>query len=157
MKRNETVFDYVGQIFQIFGFTIVCLCVLCVLFGEDAKEISTLFVLGKNGLSIVTMLQFLLTSAIIVTLRFVFFTDGLIKKLPLAVRAACMLVLILLLIILFSVWFGWFPVNMWQPWVMFFICFGISAGASIIISILKEKVENRKMEEALQRLKQGEK
>lgn len=156
MRKKDTVFDYVGQIFLVFGFTVICLCAFCFLFGEDAKEFSTIFALGEGGLSITTMLQFFLTSTIIVTLRFVFFTDGLIKKLPIAARTICMLVLVLLFMTVFSIWFGWFPINMWQPWVMFFICFAISAGVSMVVSILKEKAENKKMEEALQRLKQGE-
>lgn len=52
--------------------------------------------------------------------------------------------------------FDWFPVMMWQPWVMFFVCFGICAGVSVALSVLKEKSENRKMQEALERLKEGE-
>lgn len=153
MRKKDTVFDYIEQIFKVFGFTVICLCGFCVLFGEDAREFSTIFTMGKTGLSAITILQFFLTSVIIVTLRFIFFTDGLIKKLPLAVRTIAMFGFVLMLIILFSIWFDWFPVNMWQPWVMFFLCFGISAGISTAVSVWKEKIENKKMDEALQRLK----
>lgn len=156
MKKNETVFDYIGQIFLIFGFTIVCLNIFCILFGEDAREYSTIFSLGKNGLSVQTMLQFLLTSSIIVTLRFLLLTDGLIKKVPIAIRIAGMFASIILIMALFIILFDWFPVDMWRPWVMFFVCFGISAGISIAVSGWKEKMENKKMDEALQRLKKEE-
>ncbi len=156
MKKKETVFDYIGQIFVSFGFTVVALNIFCILFGEQAREYSTIFSLGGEGLSVQTMLQFLLTSSIIVTLRFVFFTDGLIKKVPIAIRTIGMFGSIIVMLALFVYLFGWFPVNMWQAWAMFFICFGVCAGVSVAVSVLKEKMENKKMEEALQRLKQGE-
>jgi len=156
MKKHETVFDYIGQIFLIYGFTIICLNIFCILFGESAKEYSTIFAMGKYGLSVATMVQFFFVSVVIATLRFVFFTDGLIKKVPLAVRIASMFAIIILVMIVLIIRCGWFPVNKWQPWVMFFVCFGISAGVSTIVSVIKEKIENKKMEEALQRLKRGE-
>lgn len=156
MKKHETVFDYIGQIFLIYGFTIICLNIFCILFGESAKEYSTIFALGKYGLSVVTMVQFFFVSVVIATLRFVFFTDGLIKKVPLVVRIISMFAIIILVMVVLIIRCGWFPVNKWQPWAMFFVCFGISAGVSTIVSVIKEKIENKKMEEALQRLKRGE-
>ncbi len=156
MKKNETVFDYVGQIFMIFGFTIICLNVFCILFGESARNYSSIFSLGSDGLRITTMLQFLLTAAIITTLKFLFFTQGLIKQAPIWFRTACMFTLILLTMIVFTLLFGWFPINMWQPWVMFFLCFSVSAGISTAIASLKEKLENKQLEEALKQLKQKE-
>lgn len=156
MKKKETVFDYIVQIFVSFGFTVVALNIFCILFGEEAREYSTIFSLGGEGLSVQTMLQFLLTSSIIVTLRFIFFTDGLIKKVSIAIRTIGMFGSIIVMMALFIYLFGWFPVNMWQAWAMFFICFGVCAGVSAVVSALNEKLENKKMEEALQRLKQGE-
>lgn len=156
MKNNETVFDYVGQIFMVFGFSIICLNVFCILFGESARDYSTIFSLGSAGLSLTTMLQFLLTAAIITTLKFIFFTQGLIQKAPIWFRTVCMLTLILLTMSIFAILFGWFPVNMWQPWVMFFACFALSAGISTVIATLKENLENKKLEEALTLLKQKE-
>ena len=100
------------------------------------------------------MLQFLLLSAIIVTLRFLFFTDGLIKNVPLAIRTIIMFALVISCMVFFIYWFGWFPINMWQPWVMFLLCFGICAGVSTLVTIWKEKLENKMLEDALQRLKQ---
>lgn len=156
MQKKETVFDYIGQIFVSFGITIAVLNIFCIWFGEEAREYSTIFSLGGEGLSVQTMLQFLLTSSIIVTLRFIFFTDGLIKKVSIAIRTIGMFGSIIVMMALFIYLFGWFPVNMWQAWAMFFICFGVCAGVSAVVSALNEKLENKKMEEALQRLKQGE-
>lgn len=154
MIRRETAFDYMKQIFVVYGFCIFTMSIFCILFGESAQEFSTLFALGNKGLSIATMLQFLLLSAIIVTLRFIFFSDGLIRRVPLALRTIAMFTLVILFMVLFIYWFGWFPINMWQPWAMFFLCFGLSAGISTLLSLWKEKLENKNLEEALERLKQ---
>ena len=37
MEERKTVFDYMGQILMIFGFTILILLVFSLLFGESAK------------------------------------------------------------------------------------------------------------------------
>lgn len=155
MKKKNTVFDYLIQIFMIYGVTMVCICAFCMMFGENAREVSTLFALGSQGISVNTMLQFFVLSVIIATLRFVLFTDGLVKNIPMVVRTLLMFSVIIAVIVLFVVWFGWFPVNMWQPWVMFFVCFLVSAIVSAVLSYVKEQHENKKMEEALNELKKG--
>ncbi|MBQ4522291.1 MAG: hypothetical protein IJA10_04990 [Lachnospiraceae bacterium] len=153
MEERKTIFDYLGQIFMIFGITIAVLNVLCVLFGEDAKSVSAMFSLGNQGLSVPIVFQFLGVSVVIVTLRFLFFTDVIIKNMSVTARMIWMIVLVLLTISAFIIIFKWFPADMWQPWAMFFLCFGVSFGISMVLTIVKEKAETRKMEEALERLK----
>lgn len=153
MEERKTIFDYLGQIFMIFGITIAILNVLCVLFGEDAKSVSAMFLLGNQGLSVPVMFQFLGVSAVIVTLRFLFFTDVIIKNMSVTARMIWMIVLVLFMISAFIIIFKWFPTDMWQPWVMFFLCFGVCFGISMVLTVAKEKAETRKMEEALERLK----
>lgn len=154
MEEKKTIFDYIGQVFLIFGITIGILNIFCLLFGDNAKEISTLFSLGSDGLSVGTAFQFFLVSVCIVIAKFIFFTDVCIKKMSLAMRAVCMVSAVLIIIAVFIWICGWFPVNMWQPWFMFILCFGISFGISVAVTGFKERLENRKMEEALDRLKQ---
>ena len=55
---------------------------------------------------------------------------------------------------LFSAIFNWFPVTMPIPWIMFFICFFVCTLISTIISILKERSENKRMKEALEKMKE---
>ena len=156
MKKLGMIFDYMGQVFLIFGFTMVFLCVFCILFGESSQGYSSIFALGSEGLRIETMAQFLAEAVVIVALRQLFFTDFCIKKLSLGLRTAGMFTAVIFSVGVGSALFGWFPVDEWLPWVMFLLSFGICAVVSIGISILKEKVENHKMEEALERLKKGE-
>lgn len=126
----------------------------CVVFGEGAKDYSSMFSLGSNGLSVSTTLQFLLVSIIIVVLRFVCFSDKIIKQLSVAFRMILVFVSVFTTIVVFIFIFNWFPVDQWQPWVRFLICFGVSVGISTVVAITREKMENSKMDEALKRFKQ---
>lgn len=154
MEEKKTIFDYFGQIFMVYGITIAILNGFCLFFGEGAKDISTIFEMGNKGLSVATMVQFFLIVVITITLRFLFFTDILIKRMSVIARMVCMVALVLAAYSVFIVWFGWFPVDMWQTWIMFLVCFGVCFLFSIIIVSLKERAENRKMAEALECLKQ---
>lgn len=69
------------------------------------------------------------------------------------VRTICMLAAEVAVIAVFVITCGWFPVAMWQPWAMFFFCFGICFVLSFAVTLLKTRLEERKMEEALERLK----
>lgn len=64
-----------------------------------------------------------------------------------------MLSAVVVVIVIFTVLFGWFPVDMWESWAAFFLTFGLCFAGSLTVMHLKEKAENRKMEEALRRIK----
>ena len=153
MEEKRTIFDYLGQIMIVFGFTMLIMNLLCLVFGNAAKDISSMFALGSRGVPVETAFQFLGVSALIVGVRFVFFTDILIKNMPIWMRTVCMLIAVILIIAAFVAVFRWFPVMMWQPWAMFFACFGLSFLGSYFVMAVKEKVENKRMEEALRRFK----
>ena len=138
---------------MIFGFSMAVQSVFCLLFGENAREFSAMFSLGGEGLSIALMWQFLLISALIVFWRFLFFTETVIRNLSVTGRTMGMVTAVLLTAIVFILLFDWFPADMWQPWVMFLLCFGICFAVSTVVTDRLEKAENRKMEEALRRAK----
>lgn len=156
MEKRKTIFDYLAQILMIFGFAMLMLNIFCLAFGESARGFSAMFELGGRGVPTGIAFEFLCISAIVTGLRFVFFTDTLIKQMPLWARTVCMLTAVILVIVVFIIAFGWFPANMWQPWTMFFLCFGISFVGSWLVTTIREKQENRRMEEALQKLKKQE-
>lgn len=112
-----------------------------------------MFALGNKGLPVETMGQFLGVTAFIVGFRFLFFTDVLIKTMTVFMRTLLMLISVVAVIGVFVYCFGWFPVDMWQAWLMFFVCFGISFAVSLLVMSWKAKLENRRMEEGLKRLK----
>lgn len=132
----------------------MALSIFCLLVGESAKEISPLYALGSEGITISILMQFLAVSALIVAWQFLFFTDKIIKNLSQAKRMIAMFAAIALTIVVFVLIFDWFPVAMWEPWVCFFVCYGICGGISTGIVMLRNKLENEKMQDALQRIKQ---
>lgn len=154
MEDRKTLFDYAGQVFIIFGFSIVVLNLFCTLVGEYAQDVSSIYSMGKEGLSTATMMQFLGVSVCITGLRFLFFTDKVIREMSITVRTVSMLLSIIGLIVVCAFMFEWFPVDMWQPWAGFLITFALCFTGSMCVTRMKEKTENRKMEEALQRLKE---
>lgn len=156
MEEKKTVFNYLSQVLIVFGFAMLTMNIFCLAFGNSAKDLSPMFALGNQGLPIEIVFQFLLLSAMIIGLRFIFFTDIFIKKMPIYLRTICMLTSVIIIMTAFIAAFHWFPINMWQPWVMFFICFIVSFLGSYFVMILKEKTENKRMAEALQRLKEKE-
>lgn len=157
MEDKKNIFDYLAQVLIVFGFTMLILNIFCLILGNSAKEFSTMFALGDQGIPVNICFQFLFISFLIAGARSLFFTDMLIKNMPIWIRTICMLGIIIIIIAVFAVIFHWFPVDMWQPWVMFLICFGLSFLGSYFIMVIKEKTENRRMEEALQKLKEKEK
>ncbi len=155
MEERKTIFDYLAQILAVFGFAMLTLNIFCFIFGDSAKDFSAMFELGSEGIPINVAFQFLCLSIFIVGARFIFFTDIFIKEMPVWLRTVCMLTIVVMLIAAFVAVFHWFPVNMWEPWAMFFLCFGISFLGSYAVMRIKEKAENKRMEEALERLKQN--
>ncbi len=152
MEERKTLFDYLAQIMTIFGVTIIILNILCKLFGEDAASYSSIFQLGDRGIAVSTMLQFLAVSVLITGIRYVFFTDRFIKKMSVALRTVGMLLIVVCVIFLFTYLFAWFPLDMWQAWVGFFVSFFVCFVFSTLFCVLKEKAENRALDEALKKM-----
>lgn len=154
MDKKNGLLDYLSQIFMNFGITVVILNVFCMIFGEEAQSMSTLFQLGKEGLAVATMMQFLLAISMINGLRVVLMTDLLIKKMPLVLRIIAMFAGCFGITTVCVIVFGWFPVTDAVAWVMFVGCFVVSCAISTGISVIAEKQENKKFEDALKRFKE---
>ena len=154
MDKKPTIFDYLSQVFMIFGITILLLNIFCLIFGEATRDFSAIFALGSEGLSVKTMLQFLLAVAVTITFKFVFMTDLIIKKMPLLARIVVLFASSFLNIMVFIIVCGWFPVNNLLAWIMFLISFAVSCTASTLVSMLWERTENKRLAEALHKLKE---
>lgn len=154
MDRNFSPLKYLSQVFMIYGITTVLLNIFCIVFGESAHGLSTIFSLGTAGVGVATSFQFLLAVSVIVGLRVIFTTDILIKKMPLAARIIALFAGAFATILVFIFVFDWFPADLPLAWIMFIVCFVISCAVSTLISVLAEKNENRRLEEALKRYKE---
>lgn len=153
MEEKRSLIDYLAQVMITFGVSMLLLNILCIIFGESAQEISAIFGLGSQGIPVAIVFQYLIISVLIVALRILFFTDCLIKRMPMLTRLVCMLISVVAVIVAFIIMFDWFPVDHWRPWIMFLISFGVSFLVSCLVMKWKEKSENRKLEEGLRRLK----
>lgn len=153
MIKNNTVFDYLAQIMIIWGVSILSLCLFCPVFGEIGREYSSLFRLGNAGIPVSALIQFLLLAIVIASLRWLFFTDVCIKQLSVVIRFILMFACVILAVGLLAAVFQWFPVNQVMPWIAFLLCFLVCASISVIVFAAKEKMDNKKMQEALERLK----
>ncbi len=153
MIKKDTIFDFMTNVMMIFGVSVMCILLFTFIFGEDAKEVSTIFALGNQGVTLTTLLQFFASSFLITVLEWMFFTDKIFKKMSLTVRFILTFFSIVILIAVFATIFRWFPVNMVLPWVMFLICFAVCATVSVVLSVLKEKRDNAKLQNALELLK----
>ena len=85
-----------------------------------------------------------------------FFTDTLFKKLTVLFRSIGMLTGVIVSVGVLSAMWQWFPVNQVLPWIMFIVCFFVCACISVVVSMLKERSDNRRMQDALERLKSEE-
>ena len=156
MIKKNSIFDYAVHTMVIWGISILSICLFGALFGESAKELSTLFQLGSRGISLETLMQFLVLAIVITGMRWLFFTDSLIKRMTVLFRSIWMLTGVIVSVGVFAAIWRWFPVNQVLPWIMFIVCFLVCACISIIVSMLKERSDNRRMQDALERLKSEE-
>lgn len=154
MEERKTFLEYAGQTLIIFGFSIIFLMVISQLVGEEVQQISSMFQLGDEGLSIGTMSQFLLASVVNTILRYLFFSGRLIKTMNLVLRVTVMFFVVAAEVVLFTFLFDWFPMDQWIPWASFAVCFTITFACSLFITIYQTGRENKKLEQALAELRE---
>lgn len=155
MAKRSSFFDFFTQVFVVFGFSILCVTAFCFLFGEDGREVSTMFALGNTGIPLYTVGQYFIVAALVTSFRELFFTDKVIKNLSIAARTVGMIVCDIVMVAVFAKLFGWFPVDMVGAWIGFFVSFIICTACGVGISIIKEKSENKKLQDALDNFNKG--
>ena len=153
MEEKKTVLEYISQVFMLYGIMITLELIFCMIFGEAAETYGTMFALGDQGLSVAVLVEFLVIAIIIVAIRALFFTTIIFKHMSIVVRTIGMVTSILIIISIGIISFRWFPYQMWQPWILFVICVVICYISSVIICMIRERQENQKLEEALEKLK----
>lgn len=156
MEDNKTVFNYLGEIFTIYGVILAMIVILNLLVGDNAKGYSSFLEFGSGSLSTGTLIQLFFLSVFISAARNLFMTDKWIKNMPIIGRSACLFISVMILSVVFVILFNWIPLNDIFAWIGFAVSFVVSTLAGVLISKIKEKAENMKMEKALERFKNGE-
>lgn len=154
MEEKKTIFDYISQIFATYGMIVAIFIIFSLVLGNKAMKYSSLFVLGNAGLSAATLGQLLLLAVIISLGQILFLTDRVVKNMSLLLRHIIFFLMVMVVIAGFAVVFRWFPVTDMKAWIGFFLSFGVCTAVSVVISRLKEKAENKKMEAALDKYKE---
>lgn len=153
MDDNKNIFDYIKQLFTSFGIVVLLFIAINIIIGNEAGSVSSLFALGAKGLSTATLLQLLFLVLIITAAQNIFLSDLVIKNMALVVRNILFFATIMAAITIFAVVFGWFPLNNIAAWIGFIVSFAFCSVISSVIMRLEENAENKKMQDALNRLK----
>ena len=86
MENRPTILKFLQRVFVIYGITTLILNIFTLIFGDAAKEMSTIFSFGNGALGVKTAMQFLLAVVILVLIETLFTTDILIKKMKITMR-----------------------------------------------------------------------
>lgn len=143
--------SFIRETMYIFAFDMLMLMFLAYFIGEDAREISTMFRLGSDGLALETMAQYFLSAAVIAGWKSFFFSDKVFRKMMVLWRTLGMLFAAAVSMVCFVAACGWFPIDSVEGWtgfvVSFLVCFVVSAGCMVY----RTNRESRKYEVLLQR------
>jgi len=154
MEEKKNIFGFIRQTFATYGIMVTIFMIFSILVGDIPEGFSSLFILGRKGLSLATLSELLLLAVIITVLQNVFLTDMVIKNMSIIARNILFLVTVLVVIITMIFVFEWFPVNSLMSWSGFIICYLISVGISILVIRLRENTENKRMQKALEKYNQ---
>ena len=149
MEEKKTVFYYIRQVFATYGFIVSAFIIMGILIGDRAKGYADLFSMGNAGLSMPILLELLLLAVIITLAQVAFLTDVWIMNMSMMIRNVLFFVSVLIVIVLMIVAFNWFPVRDMTAWLGFIISYALSMIISSLVTRLKERAENSKMQEAL--------
>ncbi len=154
MEKKHSIFTYLMQVFMIYGISNILLNIFALIFGNDAKKLSTIFSLGNSGVGTATCFQFLAAMFIIVGIEYLFSDALMVKVLPFVLRIVLIFGLSIGTIVIFIFVFEWFPKGESLAWIMFGVCFLISFGISVAVSSAYRRSEDKKLAEALKKIKE---
>ena len=158
MKEKMKYLNWlINKILASFGAGVVTLGVLSCLMGDIGEKVSPIFSLGKAGISIDTLAQFLLLAVFAVIVKDVFMTDRWIKNMSVFLRKSLYFFVIILGVFAMSRLFKWFPADAARAWIAFGIFFSVAMVFITILTRTKEITENNKLQEALEEFQKRKK
>ncbi len=149
MEEKKTIFNYISQIFATYGIIVLIFIVFSIVIGDVAKGYSSLFVMGKAGLSTPILCELLLLAVMITLAQIVFLTDRWIVNMSMMIRNVLLFLAVMVVMVIMIIAFKWFPLDDMTAWIGFIISYVISIIISALVTRLRERTENSKMQEAL--------
>ncbi len=148
-QKFKRKYNFITQVLILFAVDVLLLILLASLFGDGANKISNLYKFGSKGLAISTLLQFLLSSTIIISLKALFFSEKLFKNMMTLWRSVLLLLSTLISSIILIIVFDWAPLDYPYAWIGFFTCFGSCFIICTLFMIIRTKLESKKYDELL--------
>lgn len=149
MEEKKTIFNYIRQAFATYGIIVLVFVVFNILLGDVAGDYSALFALGKDGMSIPVLLELLLLAIMITFAQVLFLTDKWIENMSMIIRYVLFFGTVMIVMIVMIIVFNWIPIGDMYAWGGFVISYTVSMITSALLTRLKERTENSKMQEAL--------
>ena len=153
MKKRFVLF--IEKLLSTFAVIILVFMILTLFIGNGAKEKSSLFRLGNQGLSLSTLVQLFALSFAVCLLNVIFLTDTFLKNMGIVLRYVLFFILTMAVLASFSLIFHWIP-NEIKYWLGVLACFLVSTITSIFVSRLLSKREDEKLNSALKAIKMKE-
>lgn len=116
---------------------------------KELRNVSELFALCGEGISLVALGELMVLSLMISSLRLLWFSDRIFKNMLMLNRITLMLVSVFLIAGVCSVIFGWFPPSMWQAWLGFVLSFAIGTAVSFAVMQMRSRKESRRYQRNL--------
>lgn len=153
MEEKKTIFNYISQMFATFGIIVTIFIIFSLVIGESSGDYSTLFALGNTGLTLGALAQLLLLAFIITVAQVAFMMDVWIKNMSVVLRNVLFFSSITTAIVVMVILCGWFPINDIKAWIGFVVSYVVCMVLGVLVSKLRERAENAKMQEALDKYK----
>ena len=123
--------------------------------SEDLRQISELFALCGEGVSFSALGELLLLSVLIAAVRYLLFSEKILKNMLTQTRITLMLMSVFFLAGICSAVFHWFPFHMWQAWLGFFLSFSVGTAVSFTVMNIKTGMESKQYQDKLDMFRQG--
>ena len=130
--------EFIEKLLSTFAAIILVFMVLTAFIGNGAKEKSSLFMLGNQGLSLSTLIQLFALSLAVCLLNVIFLTDALFKNMGIILRYVLFFILTMAVLAVFSLVFHWIP-NEIKYWLGVFACFLVSKSQAFLFQICFQK------------------
>lgn len=150
MNENKTtIYNFATRVLVIFSIMVLFEMIVGIFYGDDAMLNSTMFEMGNEGIAYETLMQYLLSAFITISLNTIFFSARIFKNMMAIWRLTIMLLFQTITIIGFILVFNWFPVDSFTAWCVFLLTFAGSVIISLVIMALKSRSDSKKYDDLL--------
>ncbi|MCL2834170.1 MAG: hypothetical protein FWD78_13450 [Treponema sp.] len=156
-RKTPLIIELLKNFAAVFTASLVAMSLAGMILSRNipnADAISTLFAM-KNGLSYNSILQ-ITGFSLVITLIAVFLFSGQFEiKIKFSLRLLILFLLSLVVVSVFSIVFGWFPINQASAWIGFILCFIVCYAISAGLTVLNLKIQKNKYGKLLENYKNG--